>query len=304
VINLDIDSLRTFVTLADNRSFTVTAERVSRTQSTVSAQVKKLEDRLGFPVFERDRRNFAITPRGDALLGYAREVLRVHDEGVQRVVGGMVGGTIRVGVTDYFVPGALPALLMQFRSHFPSARVEVTAGLTGDLLAKKKDGEIDIVIGRRDAAEADSDSKGKRGARTLRREKLYWVATSNDDAAPKLRSKAASIESEVPLALLPHGCGVRAHALRALGQSAKRWYIAYCGQSVLSLQSAIQAGVGIGALTEGSIARGMKVLGKRDGFPSLVDSEIVLYAASSPTKEIEALSDLLVEHFTVSAARS
>ncbi|MGL5001911.1 MAG: LysR family transcriptional regulator, partial [Casimicrobium sp.] len=173
MVNLDIDALRTFVTLADNKSFTLTAERVSRTQSTVSAQIKKLEDRLGFLVFERDRRNFAVTPKGEALLAYAREVLRVHDEGVQRVMSDSVGGTIRVGVTDYFVPGALPDLLVRFRELYPDARVEVTGGITGELLAKKKEGDIDIVIGRRDATEAAARSK--KGSHVLRREKLYWV---------------------------------------------------------------------------------------------------------------------------------
>ncbi len=295
MVNLDIAALRTFVTLADNKSFTLTAERVARTQSTVSAQIKKLEERLGFLVFERDRRNFSVTSKGDALLAYAREVLRVHDEGVQRVMSGSVGGTIRLGITDYFVPGALPELLMRFRERFPDARVEVTGGLTGVLLAKKKEGEIDVVIGRRDAT--DASARNKKSAHVLRREKLYWVATPNDEALDRLRRDAKTAQNELPLALLPHGCGVRAHALRALAQSEKRWYVAYCGQSVLSLQSAIHAGVGVGALTEGSVANGLKILGKRDGFPPLIDSEIVLYGAASPTKEISALTDLLVEHF-------
>jgi DNA-binding transcriptional LysR family regulator len=179
LINLDIDSLRTFVTLADNKSFTLTAERVARTQSTVSAQIKKLEDRLGFVVFERNRRSFSVTPRGETLLGYAREVLRLHDDAVHQIIHGTVGGTIRLGITDYFVPHALPELLMRFRALYPDARVEVTSGVTGELLAKKKATELDIVIGRRDAVGVAAESKTRAAASkrsvqplVLRREKI------------------------------------------------------------------------------------------------------------------------------------
>jgi DNA-binding transcriptional LysR family regulator len=310
LINLDIDSLRTFVTLADNKSFTLTAERVARTQSTVSAQIKKLEDRLGFVVFERNRRSFSVTPRGEALLGYARQVLQLHDEGVQHVLHGAISGSIRLGVTDYFVPRALPNLLMRFRALYPEARVEVMSGVTGELLAKKKLGELDIVIGRRDVepdlgtssrAQSGVVRKAKLRPTVLRREKLFWVAARDRALVKRFTSAIIVARDELPLAVLPLGCGVRAQAIKVLDQARHGWYIAYCGQSVLSLQTAIAAGVGVGALTESALTDDVVMLSKRDGFPALNDSEIVLYPAAAPTSEVSALTELLVSLFASAA---
>jgi DNA-binding transcriptional LysR family regulator len=304
LINLDIDSLRTFVTLADNKSFTLTAERVARTQSTVSAQIKKLEERLGFVVFERNRRSFSVTPRGEALLGYARDVLRLHDEAVHHVTHGAVGGTIRLGITDYFVPHALPDLLMRFRALYPDARVEVTSGVTGELLAKKKAAELDIVIGRRDAldaASASATSNRSTKVLVLRREKLFWVCARERSAAKRMSSAMKIARADVPLAVLPVGCGVRAQAIKVLDQAHQGWYVAYCGQSVLSLQTAIAAGVGVGALTESAMTDEHGVLARRDGFPPLTDSEIVLYPASAPSNTVAALTELLANLFATAA---
>lgn len=298
LINLDIDGLRTFVALADTRSFTLTAQLVARTQSTVSAQIKKLEDRLGFVVFERNRRSVAITPRGEALLDYARDMLRLHDEGVQQVLHGAVGGAIRLGVTDYFVPHALPDLLMRFRALYPEARVEVTSGVTGDLLTRKKAGDFDIVIGRRDA-EARETGPAKARPIVLRRERLFWVTSRTLKVG---RHGLNGRRQDLPLALLPAGCGVRTQALHALDRVQRPWYIAYCGQSILSLQAAVAAGVGIGVLTESAVAHEFTVLGKREGMPPLIDSEIALYPSAAPTKQVAVLTELLTNLFTNVAA--
>jgi DNA-binding transcriptional LysR family regulator len=303
LINLDIDSLRIFVTLADNKSFTLTAERVARTQSTVSAQVKKLEDRLGFVVFERNRRSFSVTPRGEMLLRYAREVLRIHDEGVRRIMQDTIRGSIRLGVTDYFVPREMPNMLMQFRALHPDVQIEVTSGVTGDLLAKRKSGELDVVIGRRDVSSGalSGASKTELASRSritaLRQEKLLWVASA-DRLLRQRVSMPSARRDNLPLVVLPIGCGVRSQATRVLDDAKRSWYVAYCGQSVLALQSAIAAGVGVGALTESALTDQLFVVGKKDGFPLLLDSEIVLFHAAKNSKATETLTALLIALFT------
>src|SRR5262245_14905926 len=106
--NLEIDLLRSFAAVADTGSFTAAAEVVSRTQSAVSVQVKRLEDIVGQRVFERSSRSLALTPAGETLLGYARRILDLNDESVRRVAEPPVTGEIRLGITEYFVPTALP----------------------------------------------------------------------------------------------------------------------------------------------------------------------------------------------------
>ncbi|MFL5027895.1 MAG: LysR family transcriptional regulator, partial [Microvirga sp.] len=73
---LDIDQLRTFVAIADTGSFTRAAEIVHKTQSAVSMQMKRLEDRVGKPIFERDGRLSKLTDDGERLLDYARRIVR------------------------------------------------------------------------------------------------------------------------------------------------------------------------------------------------------------------------------------
>src|SRR6476469_11121182 len=77
---LDIDQLKTFVAIADTGSFTKAAEVVHKTQSAVSMQMKRLEERLGKPIFARDGRASKLTEDGDRLLDYARRIIKLNVE--------------------------------------------------------------------------------------------------------------------------------------------------------------------------------------------------------------------------------
>ena len=77
--DIDTSLLRTFVTLAQTRSFTKTAEKVGRSQSAVSMQISKLEDLLGTTLFKRNKRNVSVTPDGEKLLGYAQQIVGLSD---------------------------------------------------------------------------------------------------------------------------------------------------------------------------------------------------------------------------------
>jgi DNA-binding transcriptional LysR family regulator len=155
-MNLDIDALRAFVAVADERSFTRAAQAVSRTQSTVSVQIKNLEGRLGFALFERTQRSVALTVRGHTLLNYARSILQLNDDSVRALTAPQTEGRLRLGITEYFAPQHLPQLLAHFREHHPLLALEVTTGVTGTLRSLQKTGELDLVLGRRDLAGSGS----------------------------------------------------------------------------------------------------------------------------------------------------
>jgi DNA-binding transcriptional LysR family regulator len=288
-MNLDIDALRTFVAVAEHRNFTRAASVVSRTQSTVSVQVKNLEDRLGFALFERNKRAVALTPRGEQLLAHAQHILRVHDEGVREVTQAPLEGRLRLGITEYFAPQHLPSMLQAFRAAYPTLEVEVTTGVTGQLRALMQQGDLDIVIGRRNVGEGEGE--------VIRRESLHWVAS------PQLRqSKAAPLS----LALLPVGCSIRSLALAALDKQHRSWRAVYCGPSVLGLQSAVAAGMAVSCLTTSAILPEFKTLGPRDGLPALPDSELVLFAKRRPNALMRALAGVVRGYFAgleVSAAK-
>ena len=79
---LDPELLQAFVAVADQRSFTRAAATLNRTQSAVSMQIKRLEDRLGVELFHRTKANVDLSPCGEGLLGYARRILSLSDEAI------------------------------------------------------------------------------------------------------------------------------------------------------------------------------------------------------------------------------
>ena len=82
--NLDLDLLRTFLAFADTGSFTMAADRVGRTQSAVSMQMKRLEEACGRALFEKAGRINRLTADGEVLVGYARRMLALNEEAVAR----------------------------------------------------------------------------------------------------------------------------------------------------------------------------------------------------------------------------
>jgi DNA-binding transcriptional LysR family regulator len=291
-VNLDIDALRTFVAIAETKSFTRAAAMVARTQSTVSMQIKKLEDRLGFALFERSRRVLTISPRGVELLGYATNILKLNDEGVRAVTAPRVAGRVRLGITEYFVPEHLALLLAEFRRAYADVDIEFSTGLTGGLLARQKAGELDIVIGRRDV--------GNKQGELIRKERVHWVASTDY----KLKQTMP-----LQLVLLPVGCGIRTLATAALDKQGRMWHAAYCGPSVLGLQAAVSAGVGIGCLTQSAIKSEFKILGSREKLPTLPMSEIALFMPRgkkqvSARRELDDLAGAIKAHFASGAAKA
>jgi DNA-binding transcriptional LysR family regulator len=290
-MNLDIDALRAFVAVADERSFTRAALSVSRTQSSVSVQIKNLESRLGFVLFERTQRSVALTQRGHTLLAYARNILQLNDDSVRALTAPQTHGRLRLGITEYFAPQHLPQLLARFQQHHPLLALEVSTGVTGTLRAMQKAGELDLVIGRSETGRRDATRKDR--ALLLRRERLRWVAA---------RGFKLARHQPVPLALLPVGCGVRAQALAALHKQQRAWHAAYCGPSVLGLQTAVAAGLAVACLTHSACLEGFRALGAREGLPALADSDIVLYGpsgkAAAAQRQLAELADLVIEHFS------
>ena len=71
-INFDLDVLRSFVTGIELGSFAQAADRLGRSTSAISAQLKKLEEQAGAPVLRKSGRGLVLTPAGEALLAYAR----------------------------------------------------------------------------------------------------------------------------------------------------------------------------------------------------------------------------------------
>ena len=116
---LPTDLLRTLLVLARTRSFSRTGEEIGRSQSAVSLQMQRLQHVVGSPILTTSGKSFGLTPQGEIVLEYAKQMVALNDECVGRLDGGILTGTIRVGIPSDFALSFLPRLLGRFSESNP-----------------------------------------------------------------------------------------------------------------------------------------------------------------------------------------
>ena len=111
---LDSELLRTFLAVAESGSFSKGAQRIFRSQSAVSLQIKQLEQVLGQAVFQRQARGVSLTPVGEQLCPTAEQVIGLLDETVGRLRSNPLQGSIRIGIPDEYGDSLLPGVIADF----------------------------------------------------------------------------------------------------------------------------------------------------------------------------------------------
>jgi DNA-binding transcriptional LysR family regulator len=284
--NLEIDLLRSFAAVADTGSFTAAAELVARTQSAVSVQVKRLESIVGRRVFERTSRSIALTPAGETLLGYARRILALNDATIRDIAEPPVTGRIRLGITEYFVPNNLPAILARFAAAYPGVRLEVRMGTSRDLreqLARKAFDAVIVRLARRERV------------RAIWSEPQVWVAPADFEIVRG---------AVLPLALLAAPCVLREFALDLLKRRKRPFKIAFTGSSMVSVQAAVRAGLGVSILPRSSLLPDMQLLQKTRDFPDPGTLDVgVVSGAGARTDIVAALERVIGQTLDVLALK-
>jgi len=143
---MDIRSIRTFVKVAELKSFTKAAEKMNYVQSTVTMQIQQLEKELGYPLFDRIGKRISLTSLGQEFLIYAYEILNVVEraENVGRNTEN-IRGTLRVGVTESLMFGVLLELLPTFKEKFRYLDLSLKTGHMTELLEELKQNRLDMV---------------------------------------------------------------------------------------------------------------------------------------------------------------
>ncbi|MGE5266435.1 MAG: LysR substrate-binding domain-containing protein [Deltaproteobacteria bacterium] len=277
LVNLDIDLLRTFVVVATERNFTRAAERLMRQQSTVSLQIKRLEDALGQRLLERTPRSVELTPEGESVLAYAQKILDLNDEVVSLTHEPQMQGVVRLGTPEDFATQHLPDILSRFVQAYPSVALEVTCDLTLNLAQGFRSGQFDIVLLKR---ERSAVSGGVR----VWREPLVWVAGQHDYVHGT---------GPLPLVVSPEPCVYRKRAIESLERARRPWRIAYTCGSLAGSIAAVRAGLGIAVLPKEMVPDGLHVI-DGDPLPDLKDTEIALLAGASLRAPVAKLRDHIV----------
>lgn len=275
---LDPDLLKAFVAVADCRSFTRAATRLNRTQSAVSMQVKRLEDRLGVALFLRTTAQVDLTSGGEALLGYARRILALGDEAVGRLHEVDIAGKIRLGVMDDYGTFVIPPLLSSFLLSYPNVRVEMETGLTAGM-PERLGADFDLVIAMH--------PHGTGGGQFLRREQPMWASSASHNPEHL---------DPLPVALYPVGCLFREWAIEALGRSQRRWNLSFVSHSLAAVESIVAQGLAVTVVKAGIFPPRLRPLSESDGVPALPAADIRLHCAAG----LSAAAGLLAEYLVAS----
>lgn len=228
---LDPRLLRAFTAIVDAASFTLAAERLNMTQSTISQQLGRLEDAVGLRLVDRAARPVEPTAAGERLLGYARRILALQQE-AESALGDPAGTTsIRIGVPEDIVSAAMAKVFGDFARRHREIQLDVTAGLSRDLTRRYRAGEFDIAIVKEAKAEPD--------CRATFPEIMAWFErTDAPDAWP----------NPIPLVAFPPGGLYREAMFERIEREQLGWYIAFSGSSLHNVLVAVEAGLGLSLL--------------------------------------------------------
>ena len=277
---LDLDQLRTFVAIVETGSFTRAAEAVFKTQSAVSMQIRRLEERIGKPIFERDGRSSRMTEEGERLLGFARRMMRLNDETVAAFNDTELSGSVHLGVPDDYADRFLPEVLARFARSNPRVEVSVVCEQSSELIRQARANDIDLGI---------VTHCGVGNVEVIRQEPLLWVTSSHHGVAE---------EEVLPLALSKPPCMWRAAAVEALTIAGRKYRVLYQSPNAAAIAAAVLAGLAVSVLAESALRPGMRVLGEAEGFPHLPPCEIGL--VRSWNRPASPIVDALAEHIVSS----
>ncbi|WP_460741907.1 LysR substrate-binding domain-containing protein [Mariniluteicoccus endophyticus] len=266
--------LRTFLAVADSLSFTRAADELGITQPAVSQHVRRLEAAAGRQLLIRDTRSVTLTDNGEAMRGFARQIIAAHDEAQAYFSGKAMRGRLRFGAADEFALSELPRILRDFRVLYPGINLELTVTQSGVLQRRLQSNHLDLIFINQPP---DTDV-----GRLVRRDQLVWVG---------LESTALDPAQPVPLVTYHAPSFSRSAAIDALGTAERTWRITCNTREINGILAAVRAGLGICVLSKSRVPSDLRILSGRFELPELCDVEMALQANPRAAREpVEALT--------------
>lgn len=290
----DLDVLRSFVTGVELGSFAKAADRVGRSTSAVSAQLKKLEEQAGTPIFRKAGRGLALTEAGETMLAYARRLLDLNDEAAAAIRGGELEGWVRLGLQEDFGETLLPQVLGRFARAHPKVRIEARVVRNAELVERVTSGRLDLALA------------WAQGSQTAYCERIAEVPMCWVGAAEGAMGWNLNDGEPLPLAALEAPCLLRDAATRALDHAGIGWRVAFVSPSLGGLWAATAAGLGITIRTPLGLPEKVRQLDPtRNGLPPLPKLDLVLHRAEAEmSAAAQRLASIIVEAVLASTARA
>ena len=202
---MDFRQLNAFLTIGKLQSFTAAASELGYAQSTITTQIKSLEDELGVKLFDRIGKNITLTHEGKKLIPYAKQMIKLSDD-IKNVVFSedAPSGTLTIGAAESLCVIRLPEILKEYRKLYPNVEVTLKFGSCSDFRHFLRDNLIDVAfsLGRKIdfyefIAEVEVD------------EPMVLLAYPGHPLVNKKEVYPKDIENE-PLILTETGCSYRA----------------------------------------------------------------------------------------------
>lgn len=282
---LDPRLLRAFVSIADTGSFTLAAEQLYMTQSTISQQLGRLEQAVGRELIDRAARPVQATASGERLLGYARRILSLQHEAETLLSDPAGTAAIRIGLPDDIVTSRMSKTFSTFSEQHREVRLDATTGLSRDLTKRFRAGEFDIVVVKEPTASSDH--------RATFPEPIGWF-------------ESADISREwpdpVPLVAFPPGGLYRDAMFERIERERRHWYIAFTGSSLHSVLVAVEAGLGLSLVPISTVNNYRLRPHAGLGLEAAMVVSLYSWEKNGPIGElVERMSSVLAERFLIPA---
>jgi DNA-binding transcriptional LysR family regulator len=259
--NLDLTALRSFVAVSDAGGVTRASGFLNLTQSAVSMQIKRLEEMLGVEVLDRSGRKVALTAAGEQLLGYARKMLALNDDVMDKLTRDPHEGEIVLGVPHDIVYPVIPQILQHFARDYPRMKVTLLSSFTRVLKAQFARGECDVILTTETGVEA--------GGETLAELDLVWVGAPGGIAWKGRPLKLA----------YEHNCIFRQGVQAALDQAGIPWQMAVESDSSRTIEASVSADLAVHTVLAGSEPPYVERISHGGSLPELTGMKVNLYVA-------------------------
>ncbi|CEF56233.1 LysR substrate-binding domain-containing protein [Acetobacter ghanensis] len=275
--NVPTELLRSFVAIVEAGSMAQATETIFLTQSALSLQMKRLEDVLQQKLFRRDGRRLILTPIGEELVNYARQLLALNDRIMSTLGQDSEPEPISVGMVQDFADTILPDVLGQFRLAHPRSRLVVRVGGSAELLEMFDRSRLDMVL-----------CLGQHGDRSGAR----WDIVGRDSMA-WIGDPGIAEQAELPLVLLEPPCRFRDAVLRVLTQERRDYRLVLETPNLPAMRAGVRGGLGISCRTRRfAMAEGLPTI-TSDTLPTVPEIETILVRRNHLSDAANDLGDLL-----------
>ncbi len=288
--NFDVAALRSFVMGMDLGSFAKAADRVGRSTSAVSAQIRKLEEQVGAPLFRKAGRGLGLTEAGEVMLRYARRLVELNDEAIAAARGTGLEGWVRLGLQEDFGESLLPGVLARFARAHPKVRIEARVARNAELMERLDAGELDLALVWEDLDLSMLSRQAAGSGVEVAKPAMLWIGSDALQWTP-------DSGEPLPLVLFDGACMLCSRATDALDRAGVPWRVVLTSPSLAGLWAAAAAGLGMTVRTPYGLPPTVHALDRKAyGLPALPSLGLTLMRASSvSTPLVDQLATIVVD---------